>query len=1283
MKNFKERKEVKQHTGSSKLISAIAMLLVSVVLLTGVSYAWLVLSVAPEVRGITTQIASNGSLEIALLNKDTYMDTSKIGSVVGASASTNTVAANLTWGNLVDVNDSSYGLSEIKLLPSRVNIEEVKDTGFRLKGGTPASNVLLIPTYDYDGRVVGLSSKTVSAIFSSANNSFIKNGTDQDFGIRAIGTSPNVTAQGSALALAKNNVATSTSKAALVPSNVMSDNADKLILLVSGSEPYDNDDVAILSNMIKDLDEVNDHIDNAIRYGILAYAAKSISDTTLFEQARNLIESDASIEDILSTAEEIASFPTPSGIKTWLTEANAIKTKINNAKVECAKLTDGSYTKAEIRGVLDILIDFNKVYINNAPYSSMSSSDLAALMGSKITMDLYEGSGVFADIANFTGKYGSQITVMGSSASFAAYPKADTNYLVILQENIKDFSPAGDSTVAVVEITDTYGYAIDMAFRCNAALPDLLLQTEAIQRINEDSASPSTAGGGSYMEFSTNDTSLTTEQTLQLLDAVRVAFVDDTGSILGIAKLNLSNYEMTDGIIKAPLYLYGFTLEDDPISKGTILVMDERRKESNLITNLVQNQAKAVTSLVWLDGDLVDNTMVSAESETSLTGTLNLQFSTSADLVPVENSDLLNLIPDKASLNNLIEEKRATYDAGQAFYTTVTWNEFKSAFDNAVKVSENAKSNEAQILAALTKLTDAKLETLELSALKAKIDYYRDFMGSSTDIARYVLENTDMGFYYSLSSYTEEEKDKSAGVIYRVNYEKNLRDDGNGVQDLIYTNESWSALASALYNAEMYYEFNKYTTAAHIDSAITALQTAYDALVPNTYFVAYDYHGELYFKAVYYEDLKNFDPEDSYGTWYDKNKKRITSDLMIIKLDTDTVIADIAKIEGLSDINHTEYGNAPLMPSIDIFDYIYDELKDEDIIAIQWSVDDHFILLRSPYQEATLNELITKAESLGLTTEANAAKLVLTSENISYADTQTAIDTLAPIVVAKEAEKLAAEEAAKPAPDPAVTPMDGAQHTLLTTAISNAKAIEGYDDLEMKDLEKEEKAKFTALRDAVAAAEALLDPEPENYPTMKEADEALTALNTSLTAFGLKEVTIYNTIKYNIPYGSEHGVAVNNYDELGTLIAINKVGVDDKTGTATVKAVVLTKSGVIFTVTEEVDIYAPIESIEFNVAKYEGQNMTWDEALGVTYTHNIKAIIHNSINPETGEPYAKNEDIKKITWSVSDPSSIELTNYNSQTCTIKGLKAGTVTLSVLIETEQGNPYTYSVDVNVR
>jgi hypothetical protein len=179
-------------------------------------------------------------------------------------------------------------------------------------------------------------------------------------------------------------------------------------------------------------------------------------------------------------------------------------------------------------------------------------------------------------------------------------------------------------------LDDTYGFAVDMAFRCNQK-SDLLLQTAAATRVNEKSEVPVTQGGGSYMRFTSEN--MDTEQLLKLMDTIRIGFINDRNTLLAIAKLNVSNYEEQETGVFAPLYLYDFEIDDEGV-----LSMGERRKDDASILSLPQNSPAIVSVVVWLDGDSVDNSLVDATSHQSMSGILNLQFSSSADLLPTDGT---------------------------------------------------------------------------------------------------------------------------------------------------------------------------------------------------------------------------------------------------------------------------------------------------------------------------------------------------------------------------------------------------------------------------------------------------------------------------------------------------------------------------------------------------------------------------------------------------------------------------------------------------------------------
>lgn len=159
-----------------RLSAALCMLLVSSIMLVSTTYAWFTLSTAPEVTGIDTSVAGNGSLEIALMPTDGLLGTISSGrSVTGSGGST---AANVTWGNIVNLSDASYGLGKINLNPAVLNTTENETEGTKLNVDHP----LAIATYGYDGRAEKLSDTNIVAR-SYDNSAFSKS----EYGVRAIG----------------------------------------------------------------------------------------------------------------------------------------------------------------------------------------------------------------------------------------------------------------------------------------------------------------------------------------------------------------------------------------------------------------------------------------------------------------------------------------------------------------------------------------------------------------------------------------------------------------------------------------------------------------------------------------------------------------------------------------------------------------------------------------------------------------------------------------------------------------------------------------------------------------------------------------------------------------------------------------------------------------------------------------------------------------------------------------------------------------------------------------
>ena len=922
---MKKEFAVQEKRGSrrKKLIIAVMWLLVSSILLTTVSYAWLVMSVAPEVTGISTNIGSNGSLEMALLNSETYDALDQIRTIVGTTLLQDKKAANVTWGNLVDLNDESYGLNHISLLPTRLNYQSNN-------GKVALDNLLKIPTYAYDGRIIDLNGKAVTAIYNPGESAFLHSTNRVDYGVRAIGTSSTLSEQGSALAMSKSLISSLTLSAKTQTVAALKNNINDLITLVveystNSNTTYDDDDVRLLQNLIAALQNSTSNIGSALRQGLIAFAAANIEDVDQFKIARDKINNTTKkLSEILADAEELIDLDVPAEFETWVTEYEDIESQLNTAYADCGLLTGDVYTWSDLRTILNKVMNMDAVLfstdgVSSKPFTEVSPDDI--LNGKNVEMTLAPGSGVFAKIADFTGDLATTVNYF-TDITITTYSEQVPEYLALLKNEVAEWTPAdGADENAETKLDATYGYVIDLAFRCNAALSDLLLQTEAAQRVHEDSTAPSTNGGGSYMEFSTTDNNFTASKMVELMDAIRVTFIDKQGNILGVAKLNTSNFQNNDGVIKAPLYLYDyeFIAEDE---FGNTIVMGERRKGDNVITALPQNEVVAVSAVVWLDGDIVDNTMVSAEEETSLNGVLNLQFASSADLVPADNADLLYAEPTKTALEAMLNEYKSIIEEGQKTWTTSSWTSFVADYQYAEVIFEKGSANEAEVSRAQKNL---------ILSRQALVDYSVEELSSLID---------------------------QVGAMVQ---DGNLVDKGNGVLVPDYTEDSWTTLLDALANAESALENN---ANPDLENAYDALDAAFKGLTPAVYYKPYEYEGALYYYAL-------TDDVDTYGKWYYHNRKMVVEDLLILKLNAKKEEVDIAtiKFDGFKMIGDTVYvphDQEGIVPYVELLSDVYSQLSDDDLTAIHWGIPDAFVQLMTATQMQALDYLIDVARTAGI-----------------------------------------------------------------------------------------------------------------------------------------------------------------------------------------------------------------------------------------------------------------------------------------------------------------------------
>ena len=672
-----------------KLMGAVCMLLVASIMMISATYAWFTLSTAPEITGITTSVGANGNLEMALLSGNVNDLTTQEGGVGSSMAAVKDTVANLTWGNLVDLSDDSYGLQSISLKPAR----------FNNAGSWATGNLLSIPVYGADGRVKDLTNNTqASGKYNAANNTW-EDVNPMPVGVRAIGTNDNLTAQQSGLMSAKAAYNSKISEAQSTIRQALSNNAQGLanavtqLAMSSSDATITAENEAAINSMITATDASLKLIDEAYKQAILAVAT-TINTDAGYKAAVAAVNGAASAKAALTAAGNIEGITIPSQIQGAVNNLEAQKTTVAGAKNE------GNY-----KTKLTALINTEMVTVNgyNARATGDPATDLMVdgninptFMG-KMTKDggvrveMPDGSGVFAYIATVVGNYSaaSEITITFKGLSVSNMPSTMVTKVTVdptLGNALQAVQAAGTSAGATTTLSDTYGYMIDLAFRTNAVNSYLQLQTEGKQRVYSDSESAATQGAGSSMTFKavTNaqgNALLKDEEVKSLMKSIRVTFLDPNGNGSQLAVLDMSTAKATADGIKADLKLGNYVDGNFvPVANAASTDYDD----SITLAKLNQNQAQSLSVVVWLDGDTVDNGDV-ANAAQSITGSMNLQFSSSVELQPMRNTALSNLKVDYGKA----KDANGFYDATTSIYKVLNGNHIYKADDNRTYFSSD------------------------------------------------------------------------------------------------------------------------------------------------------------------------------------------------------------------------------------------------------------------------------------------------------------------------------------------------------------------------------------------------------------------------------------------------------------------------------------------------------------------------------------------------------------------------------------------------------------------
>ena len=666
----------------SKLMAAVAMLLVAFFMVISSSYAWFTLSTAPEVTGIHTAVGANGNLEIALYTGSTI--TSGVG-----DSNLATLEKNKTWGNIVNLEDDGYGLQNIALYPSVLALD---GTGKLLASGS----VLGTPTYGNDGRIKSVNADGVSGIYNITTKNFDRNSTAK--GVRAIGTVSSMSQQQLEWGDAVSKVSINLNSAKTTAEKSLTENGQGLIDIILGTleSTKTEYDIRIVNNMLTALagtpasegvaavPGVADYLEEAMKYYLIAaaaYAEPNKSDMEFIAIKNAIISAcDATTfpdlsQDTFTVGTTGVTVTIPADLKTVYNLYSGIKTDIAEAVEAYSEVqSPETASKDDAMTILAHLVVVDNVIVNGTPKSSISMSDTTAvgnLAGNimksgavivEIPKDSNNGkSGLFYNIAqltnNMNASFNADVTAIGITIDdmpISIKTKAETDDQYILGgAKLPLPQPAPREGAVDEKLSDFYGYAIDLAFRTNAASSKLMLQTTPTNRIYSEGGVSETMGQGSTMTFTVTDTKFTVDNILNLMQHIRIVFTDTTtGDVVAAARLDtVNNVEKTGTTVTAYVKLCDYTLttvdRDGAAGTGTETIQIIEFGDINAtndkgqmeLTSLTQNEQKLISAYVYLDGTTVESKDVGTE-DLSMTGTLNLQFSSDATLKAMDYADL-------------------------------------------------------------------------------------------------------------------------------------------------------------------------------------------------------------------------------------------------------------------------------------------------------------------------------------------------------------------------------------------------------------------------------------------------------------------------------------------------------------------------------------------------------------------------------------------------------------------------------------------------------------------
>ena len=695
-----------------KVFGALLMLVIAATVVVASTYAWVTLSRSPEVTTISTTLAANGALEIALSKPNGDMP-DEFDIDESSEGNSSVVVSNLQWGNLVNLSDPTYGIDNISLRPAQLN------------DGSLLYNPLWGADYGDDGRIGILNTNYTYTKY--LNGQFIAS---SDYGVRAISsytmktsnsTLQDLTDKLDAVASAQRQVANQYSKVIArfatlgeLISRVAQDKVNETEYAPSDHDGTDSDLASFLPklrNLYKELKKAMDLQKDA--YVALANLqryqwTKSQSDMVFTPISWGELENNPQRYDAESAADEAISL---TGLRQFVLDYAILNEDLAYLETYTANYElkntayhwdHGGEENYDVVDMINRLISYSTMYlvIDGEPVGvgSIASKAESLVLSPADYYDVYVTTGLLmrfeqSALSEADRMYGSDKNKAQCNISVTASAKGITDTTLVVSGHAhteatglsyfaQDLAAAQGNTLDLTDAVaeDTYGLAIDLWVRTNAEETCLILEGatstdeqgnvvryDGVNRIWGSTGEAvlttdsTTQGGGScYIYYA--DSPEDTLRSIELLKAMKVVFISSTGELLATAEMDIDNYWAVNGRITVPLVL-------DNQSKTTYTYTDIVKGEQigYAITTLYTDVPVRVTAIVYLDGNLLSNNQVLSAAEVQ--GSLNIQFGSSVELKTVGSNELID---DTRVVTATVSPDELDYDSDEWEYNRST-----------------------------------------------------------------------------------------------------------------------------------------------------------------------------------------------------------------------------------------------------------------------------------------------------------------------------------------------------------------------------------------------------------------------------------------------------------------------------------------------------------------------------------------------------------------------------------------------------------------------------------